>query len=98
MEKNLPMKQHALKVAPEFWEDLENGKKTFEIRSSNDRDFCVGDTLHLREWDATMSTPAGEKWTKEIGYTGRELFKRVTYLLAGERWGLREGYVIMALG
>lgn len=75
--------EHDLKVWPEFWPALESGEKTFEIRY-NDREFRVGDTLLFREW--SMVT----------GYSGRELRKRVTYLLAAPPW-LADNYVCMGL-
>ncbi|WP_212746597.1 DUF3850 domain-containing protein [Lactococcus raffinolactis] len=40
------MKIHELKLDTEFFDDVKLGKKNFEIRK-NDRNFEVGDTLHL---------------------------------------------------
>ncbi len=40
---------HELKILPEWFEDVTQQKKTFEIRK-NDRNYSVGDTLVLREW------------------------------------------------
>ena len=77
------MAEHELKVWPEFWPALASGEKTFELRK-DDRGFRAGDILWLREW------------SKAAGYTGREMRRRVTYLLGG--WGLERDYVCMALG
>jgi ASC-1-like (ASCH) protein len=41
--------RHDLKILPQYFEEVYNGNKTFEIRK-NDRDFKVGDILMLREW------------------------------------------------
>ncbi|EAK9780846.1 ASCH/PUA domain-containing protein [Listeria monocytogenes] len=43
-------KTHELKILSEYFWDIAEGRKTFEIRK-NDRDFQVGDTLILLEWD-----------------------------------------------
>jgi len=74
---------HELKAWPEFFGPLKRGTKKFELRY-NDRNFRVGDTLRLREWD------------NKTGYTGRELSMTVTFLLHGEPW-LSDGYVAMSL-
>lgn len=46
--------EHELKLDTAYFARVESGQKTFEIRK-NDRDYQVGDTLLLREYD-----PKGE--------------------------------------
>lgn len=62
--------EHDLKIWSRFFEAIQDGSKTFEIRK-NDRGFLVGDQLLLREW-----LPDTEE------YSGREIRARVTYLVA----------------
>lgn len=87
------MVEHVLKSWPEFFQALESGEKTFELRR-NDRDFKVGDELVLQEWDPKVSGP-----------TGRVLRRRVVYLMHGVGVGAIEplkglaiGYAILGLG
>ena len=56
------------KIWPEYFEAVEKGEKTFELRLA---DFACepGDKLQLREWD-----PTSQK------YTGRSIEKIVTYV------------------
>ena len=77
------MAEHHLKIWPEFFEPVITGDKTFELRY-DDRGYRAGDVLILREW-----SPRSD-------YTGREIRKKVTYLLGG--MGLEKNYVCMALG
>jgi len=80
------MSSHELKTWPDYWLSLETGAKTFEIRR-NDRSFQPGDDLLLREWDPSAAE-----------YTGRWLWRRVTYVLRdAERFGLRDGFVVLGL-
>jgi len=75
---------HTLKTETEYYQAIEKGLKTFELRK-NDRDFKVGDMLTLKEVVNGV-------------YTGREIFgKEVKYILSGGKFGLEEGYVIMQL-
>lgn len=85
-------KTHELKSWPDFFEPMFSGLKTFELRF-DDRHFCVGDILFLREYD-----------DRKGAYTGRSIRKRVTFLLDGigggciaPMRGLNRGYVIMAI-
>lgn len=80
-------REHELKVWPQFFDALASGAKTFELRK-NDRGFQVGDTLRLREWDLA---------TRE--YSGREVFRRITYVLADSSLFdvLQDGYAILGI-
>lgn len=56
------------KISPEYFEQINSGQKTFELRLA-DWKCKPGDTLVLREVD------------KDRKYTGRELRKKVGYVL-----------------
>ncbi|WP_438716218.1 DUF3850 domain-containing protein [Enterococcus sp. AZ109] len=58
---------HRLKIAPEYYQAIVDGKKKFEIRK-NDRNFSEGDDFVLREF------------TKEQGYTGKYVLGTITYI------------------
>ncbi len=74
--------EHELKILPEYFEASISNRKRFELRKNN-RNFCVGDVLVLREWN-------GEE------YTGRVAEYNVDYIL--ERFdGLDPNYVIMSI-
>lgn len=82
------MKIHELKVSDEFEEDLFMGVKTFEIRL-NDREFQVGDILILKIYNMV---------TMEYKYPPLdEFYYNVTYILTGEKWGLKPNYCIMSI-
>ena len=74
---------HSLKILPKYFNDVASGYKTFEVRK-NDRNFQVGDTLILKEWEN------GE-------YTGRIIKKEITYILNDSSGYVIEGYVIIGL-
>lgn len=83
------MTTHELKCWIGPFEAIVKGEKTFEYRKS-DRDFKVGDVLHLREFQPNIRPI--EKW----GYTGREHYVRVTYIME-EGFGLPLEYCIMSI-
>lgn len=75
---------HELKILPKWFEDVKSGKKTFEIRRA-DRDFKVGDTLVLKEYEKGR-------------YTGREIERTIQYIYKGDgSYGLSEEFWILDL-
>ena len=74
--------KHKLKILPQYFEDVCSGKKSFEIRK-NDRDFKVGDTLFLMEFD-----------TLAHSCTGRVVERKITYITD---YAQKENYVVMAI-
>jgi hypothetical protein len=79
------MKTHELKTWPEHFDKVWKWEKNFEVRL-NDRDFQVGDTLILKEWDNV----------KQV-YTGKYLHKKVRYILHGGKFGIEPGHVVMSI-
>lgn len=71
---------HDLKIWPEFFEAVCDGRKTFEFRD-DDRDFEVGDTLLLREY--VPPTWVNDEVEEPAHYTGRSVRMTVTYILSG---------------
>lgn len=71
---------HRLKILPEYFNPVRLGVKTFEIRK-NDRDFQVGDTLMLKEYEANH-------------FTGNMVRVIVTYITG---YGQQNGYLVMAI-
>lgn len=74
---------HDLKIEPQYWHDIVYGNKGFEVRK-NDRDYKVGDYLHLKEYE-------------DGKYTGRMIEARVNYITPTECIGLKKNYVVMNL-
>lgn len=61
--------KHEKKVWPEYFQEILEGKKTFELRLA-DWQCNEGDTLVLKEWNPQTSQ-----------YTGRKLEKKIAYVL-----------------
>ncbi|CNK20159.1 putative exported phage-related protein [Yersinia aldovae] len=58
-------KTHQLKILPEYFQVVIEGKKKAELRT-NDRDFAMGDYLLLAEWDGGTDEYTGRKIVVEI--------------------------------
>ena len=67
-------KEHGLKCWPQFFEAIAAGRKRHDLRRAHDRDFQVGDTLRLLEFDPQANC-----------YTGREQVVEVTYITSAEQ-------------
>lgn len=79
------MTTHDLKTWPIYFRALEAGLKTFEMRV-NDRNFALGDFLHLREYEPTANR-----------YTDRTLMFKITYVLPGGQFGILPGWVCLGI-
>ena len=70
---------HERKAWPVFFRAAESGEKTFEVRRKREGiEYCVGDTLELREYDPSMNV--GER------YTGRMALFVIRYVLDGDQY------------
>lgn len=76
---------HELKTWIDYYRQVENGFKIFEVRK-NDRNFLPLDILRLREYDEQKQE-----------YTRNECLCRVGYVLKGGSFGIEEGYCVMSI-
>lgn len=74
---------HKLKILLEYFKEVKDGNKTFEIRF-NDRDFQCGEILMFEEYD------------KKKGYTGAWVAEEITYVLNDEKY-MKPGYVALEM-
>lgn len=77
---------HEIKIEPVYFDKVLNNVKKFEIRK-NDRNYKVGDIVHLKEWKYNEPT------NKSV-YTTRVLKKVITYITD---YAQREGYVVFGI-
>lgn len=87
------MQTHKLKTRGLYFDAVESGEKTFEVRL-NDRAFQKGDILELQRLDETghYTTPPGRRFGKV------SIKRRVTYLLQGGQFGIEPRYCVLGLG
>ena len=74
-----------LKTWPEYFQEVVNGNKTFDVRKEDDHKFSVGDILFLEEFDPTIGQ-----------YTGKVDGFGVMYCMRGKPY-VPDGYVIMGI-
>ena len=78
----MPRKYHYLKCETEYYQVVERGIKTFEVRRNN-RNFQVFDMIVLQE------SVNGKKTERELPP------KEIIYVLTGEEFGIQPGYCVM---
>jgi hypothetical protein len=80
------VKNHVLKLWPEFFKPIKSGQLTGCIRP-DDRNFQVGDQLQLLEYLPTIRQ-----------YTGKYLRAEITYIIRPEQLPIvPEGFCILSL-
>lgn len=92
---------HELKTWPEFWDAVDRGEKTFEVRR-DDRGFQVGDTLWLHRWQPEHgcqdggfhSDRDGKKPWIHNSYPA-VIAVSVTYKMPGGRFGVDPSFCVL---
>lgn len=79
---------HDLKCEFPYFDEVACGDKPFEVRR-DDRDFKMNDLIKLHE---VMKVDSGP-----VKKTGKVLIVKITYILKGERWGIKEGFCVLGV-
>lgn len=77
---------HDLKTLPQYFRNIWFRYKLFECRI-DDRNFAVGDTIILKEYDPNLKKK----------YTGRRIKATISYKLTGEEFGIKAGFCVLSL-
>ena len=97
-----PIKIHELKCWPSQWEAVACGRKTFEVRK-HDRDFAVGDVLHLNMWDPNeraflRPTPGSHgDLLSSSDLFAKKVKCEVVYLMPGGQFGIAPDHCVMGI-
>lgn len=75
---------HDLKILPCYFREVNENRKGFELRK-DDRDYKVGDSVRLREFE-------------DGKYTGNACIRVITYVLRDcSEYGLQDGVVLLSI-
>lgn len=80
------MKVHTLKIWPHFLDEIETGRKTFDVRSAIDRCFQAGDQVALQAYD-----PARHELISRA-----PVVRNITAVYV-DLPGVQQGYVVLQL-
>lgn len=83
------MSEHILKTLPPYFEAIERGEKTFEVRR-DDRGFNKGDTVILWLYDPS-------DLSKQSYVRARKIRAKIGWVLTGGQLGIEAGYVVFSL-
>lgn len=83
------MKEHVLKLETNYYQDVESGKKCFEVRK-NDRNFKVGDYVKFKEIVTTCNSGEIETGRMSEVYT-------IKYIFEGGQYGLDVGFCVFGI-
>ncbi len=92
---------HELKTLPVYWDAVQRGEKTFEVRR-DDRGFQKGDIVELIRHNGRQVAYRDDV-PDRVGDGGRydpdtyTLTREIAYILTGGQFGIEPGYVVMAL-
>lgn len=81
-----PATVHTLKLHPEPFAAVVEGRKRYEVRNTTDRNYQIGDILVLREY-----IPETEM------YTGEEVRVSITYMTPPGSYGLPENLAVLSI-
>ena len=101
------MQVHELKTLPVYFDAVERGEKTFEVRK-DDRGFQKGDVLRQYRFDPVRGfSTTGGGWLPSSALTLggdephaglRQTRHCILWILTGGQFGVEPGYVVLALG
>lgn len=84
--------EHVLKTLPDYWDAVERGEKTFEVRR-DDRGFQKGDVLILQR---LHKSALGHRLDYRNGKPV-QIRREISYVLTGGQFGIEPGYVVLGL-
>lgn len=67
------MTEHVAKSWPQFFQPIKRGEKLHDLRW-NDRDWKVGDTIRLQEFDPVKGDYTGDECMREISFVTSNQF------------------------
>lgn len=87
---------HKLKTLPQYWDAIQRGDKTFDVRR-DDRGFQRGDILELHR----MKKGLLGGYEVELDFNSHEpkyiMLCEITYILTGGQFGIEPGHVVMGI-